>query len=180
MPGTVRGRSGSARRQSAARWPPRRRDRRRRRPGERHGAGSRAPYARTPRRPRGTGRDSRPARSADEAAHSGPTAARAPRGTHGRPSARRVPPCGARHSSDRPRGPYRKTVGGDRDRTPCIEAGRNRPPDSHTAESRGTPAFAKAPARSAEALRAEATSSTSRGSPSPSRRPAACARNVSK
>ena len=53
-------------------------------------------------------------------------------------------------------------------------------PGTRSAATRGTPASAKASAWLAGALRAKAACSTNRGSPSPSRRPAACARKVSK
>jgi hypothetical protein len=53
-------------------------------------------------------------------------------------------------------------------------------PGTRSTVTRETPASAKASAWLAGALRAKAACSTNRGSPSPSRRPAACARKVSK
>jgi len=53
-------------------------------------------------------------------------------------------------------------------------------PGTRIAATRETPASAEATAWLAEALRAKAACSTNRGSPSPSRRPTACAQKVSK
>ena len=75
------------------------------------------------------------ARSADDAADSGPTAARARPETRHRRDLPRGRPCAARHSSDRLPSPYRKTVRGDRARTGRSETGRTHPPGTRAQES---------------------------------------------
>ena len=73
-------------------------------------------------------------------AASGPTASPPRRETRHRPGGRRARPCGGRRSSDRTRGPCRKTGPADRGRSRRSETARTRPRASRTSESPGTPA----------------------------------------
>ena len=125
-------------------------------------AGSRARRGRTRRRPRDTGRDSTPAGTAGGTADSGPTAARARRGTRDRAGGRLARPSGGRRNLDRHARALHEN-GTSRSRPQSPQRNRANPPASqpHCRKFRNS-------------------CSTNRGRPSPSRRHAACTRKVSK
>jgi hypothetical protein len=128
------------------------------RPHAPRGAESRPRHAWRYRRRRDTGRDSTRDGSAAREATSVPTAESVPRGRRVRPGARRVPPCGGRHSSSSTPWPCTRTGPAGRARSRRTENARTRRPDTRSAGTRGTP-----PRRTAGALLRPASRPRTRG-----------------
>ena len=146
-------------------------------PGGLRGAGSRARSERKHPPRRGTTRGPTPADGAGGAGTSRPTVAPAPPGTRGLPSARRVPPFVARRSSCRPPALCTRTGRADPAHSHHSGSAQSRPPSFDRAQDGPEP---RRRARQPQPSNSRNSCSTNRGSPSPSRRPAACAQKVSK